>query len=259
MLTIVGLALSLSGVGAAVGVPLAITGAAIGAAGGATTGISATVEGVLKRNNIKAVQENLNIDRFKAVQIRTLLGRAAQCTELAKAWHIDSALLFGAGRVLPGLAKFGVTTAAGADMAFGISRAAATAGLHVAGLVLAGAVIPLDLTQMIISSIRIHKKDPSKAIKDLKDIANRLEHKLRKYLIEQEYFHQVYTIDGHWAYIVINDDKKVQFLERLQEGCTLDELDDFGEVIESGENEVPEEIEQKMQDEWYSHKDSEDI
>ena len=255
MLTIVGLALSLSGVGAAVGIPLAITGAAIGAAGGATTGISAAVEGVLKRNNIKAVQESLNIDNFKAVQIRTLLQRAAQSTELAKVWQIDSALLLGAARVLPGLAKFGVTTAAGADIAFGISRAAATAGLHVAGLVLAAAVIPLDLTQMIISSIRIHKKDPSKVIKDLKDIANRLEHKLRKYLIEQQCFECIYTVDGHWAYIVIDYEKKALFAERVQEGCTVEELEDFGEVIESGENEVPEEIMQKMQDEWYSHRD----
>ena len=254
MLTIVGLALSLSGVGAAVGIPLAITGAAIGAAGGATTGISATVEGVLKRHNIKAVQESLNIDNFKAVQIQTLLQRAAQSTELAKVWQIDSALL-GAARVLPGLAKFGVTTAAGADVAFGISRAAATAGLHVAGLVLAAAVIPVDLTQMIINSIKIHKKDPSKVIKNLKDIANNLEHKLRKYLIEQKCFEFIYTIDGHWAYIVIDYEKKVLFEERLQDGCTVEELEDFGEIIESGENEVPEEIMQKMQDEWYSHRD----
>ena len=254
-MAIVGLGLSLSGVGAVVGIPLAITGASVGAAGGATTGLTAVVEAVLQRNGISDVQEVLNKDRFKAQQIYILLQRAADNPDIGEAWNIDPTLLFNAGRVLPGLAKVGVTTAAGARVAMGFGRAAATTGLHVAGLVLAAAVIPLDLAQMVISSIKIHKKKPSQVVKELKDMADKLEHELKKYLIGEGYFQLIYTIDGRWAYIVIHVQLKLKFDEKLEQGVTLKELQKFGDIVEIGEGEVSWDVKQRMQSEWYSHND----
>ena len=69
--------------------------------------------------------------------------------------------------ILPKSAKLGVTTAAGVRVAYGMGRAASTAGLYIAGFVLAASVIPLDLGQMIISSIRVNKEVQFKVINDI--------------------------------------------------------------------------------------------
>ena len=252
-LTITGIVLTLTGVGAAVGVPMAITGAAVGAAGGATTGISSVVEATLQRRGLKEVQEDLNRDRYLAEQTLDLLQRAPDDPELVRRWNIDPSLVANLGRVLPGFAKVGVTSAVGVQVGLGLLRTTATTGLHVAGLALAAAVIPFDLGQMIISSIKIHKKKPSTVVKELHDIANGLEHELRRYLIAQDFFQLIYTTDGYWAYIVIDPDEKLLFDAKLDLGCTAIELEEFGEIIESGENDVPEDIKQKIYDEWYSH------
>jgi len=252
-LTITGIVLTLTGVGAAVGVPMAITGAAVGAAGGATTGISSVVEAVLQRRGLKEVQEDLNRDIHLAEQTLVLLQRASESPELIRRWNIDPSLVANLARVLPGFAKVGVTSAVGMQVGLGLLRTTATTGLHIVGLALAAAVIPFDLGQMIISSIKIHKKKPSTVVKELHDIANGLEHELRRYLIAQDFFQLIYTTDGYWAYIVIDPDEKLLFDAKLDLGCTAIELEEFGEIIESGENDVPEDIKQKIYDEWYSH------
>ena len=256
-LTISGIILTLTGVGAAVGVPMAITGAAVGAAGGATTGISSVIEASLQRRGLKEVQEDLNRDRYLAEQTLELLDRAPDDPELVRRWNIDHSLVANLGRVLPGFAKVGVTSAVGVQVGLGLLRTTATTGLHVAGLALAGAVIPFDLGQMIVSSIKIHKKKPSTVVKELHDIANSLEHELRRYLIAQDFSKLIYTTDGYWAYVVIHPDEKLLFDAKLDLGCTVIELEEFGEIIESGEDDVPEDVKQKMYDEWYSHVDDE--
>ena len=251
IMTIVGLGLTFTGVGAIVGVPLALTGAGTGIAGGATAGITVAVEQVLKDHGIKDVQKDLILDYFKSEQIKVLLTRAAQNPQFARRWQINSAHLISAGNILPGLAKLGVTTAAGVRIALGIGRAATTTGLHVAGLVLAAAVIPLDLAQMIVHSIKIHKKEASQTVKDIMHLADRLEKELRIYLIEGKYFKFLYTIDGHWAYIAVYAEKLKQFNEKFEDGFDLAQLKRFGNVVEYGEGEVPSIVQKRIQDEWF--------
>ena len=254
MLAIVGLALSLSGVGAVAGVPLAISGASIGIAGGATTGITSVVEGVLKRNGIKEVSSELRLDRVKAIRLKVLCLRAAKDRALAERWNITSSQAFSVVRALPGAVKFGVTTAAGVKLAIAAGQAAARASLHITGIVFAAALIPIDLGQMIISSIRVHKKKPSDVINEIASMADDLEKQLRIYLIEEGYFNQIFTNDGHWAYIVINVLKLNEFNEGKDGGYNLKQLQEYGEVIESSKGRVvPTSLKEKIQNEWYSH------
>jgi len=255
VMAMVGIGLSFTGVGAFVGVPLAITGAGVGVAGGATTGITAVVETVLQKDGVQEVQEDLQLDYFKSEQIKVILVRGALNPDFAERWQIDASNLINAGNIIPRLVKLGVTTAAGVRVALGIGRAATTTGLHVAGLVLAAAVIPLDLAQMIISSIRIHKKEPSKVVKEILDLADSLEKQLRLFLIGDGYFQFIYTNDGQWAYIQIHARKMKQFKDGLVHGYTLAQLEGYGVIVETGEGEVPSDIERKMQDEWYSYYD----
>ena len=251
-MTIVGISLSFTGVGAIVGVPLALAGAGIGVAGGATTGLTVAVEHLLQKYGIEEVQRDLTLDHFKAEQIKVVLVRAAVNPEFAERWQIDPSQIIGASNILPRLAKLGVTTAAGVRLAYGIGRATTTVGLHVAGLVLAAAVIPLDLAQMVVSSIRIHKKEPSKVVKDIRKMADDLEKQLRIYLIVECYFQLVHTNAGEWAYVVIRPKMMQHFKDALADGFNMEQLERFGEIIESGEGDIPSEVRKKIQDEWYS-------
>ena len=252
MLAIVGLSLSLTGVGAIAGVPLAITGASVGIAGGVTTGVTGIVEAFLKRKGIKEVDEDLKLDRFRAVQLQVISLRAAEDREFAERWNINSSNVINAVRALPAAVKFSLTTAAGVRMAFAAGQAATRAGLHVAGIVFAAALIPLDLGQMIVSSIRIHKNDPSDIIKDIVRRADDLEKQLRIYFIGEGYFKLVYTNDGYWAYIVVDSLQLNEFNGRSNDGYELAQLKKYGDLIESGKGRVPTKVKEKIQQEWYS-------
>jgi len=210
ILTIVGISLTITGAGALFGVPMAIAGASIGAVGGATTGVSAVVETTVERKKRRDVQADLDIDKFRAKQVCALLQKAAKDPKLAETWKIDPALLANVARSFPAIAKVGVTNAAGAEVAFGILRTTAGTALHIAGLALATALIPLDMAQLIINSIKIHKDRPSAVVTQISDIADRLEENLRIFLIKEQLFQKVSTKDKHWAYILLTAEKKEQ-------------------------------------------------
>ena len=255
-MTIVGLGLSLTGVLAPVGVPLAIAGAGVGIAGGATTGITVAVESVLKKLGIQEVQEDLRKDYFKAEQIKVLLSRAALNPQLAKKWQIDVAEAVSAGNLIPKIAKLGLTTAAGIRVALGVGRAATTAGLHIAGLIFAAAVIPLDLAQLVISSMKVHRKEPSELIKDLRSTADTLERELKVYLIDRGHFQLIHTIDDHWVYIVVHAENLVKVKQQCKYGMVFADMERYGAIIESGEGDLPDDIKKKMQTEWYLYYDT---
>ena len=244
-----------TGVAAPVGVPLAIAGASIGVAGGATTGMSTVMEVKSKRKGLKEIQEDLDMDRSLAEQVFTVLQRASEQPELATAWKIDPALLVNASRTLPALAKVGVTSAAGVELGFGALRATLGASLHIAGIALAAGLIPLDLAQLIVSSIKLHKQKQSDTVKQLHSIADRLENELRGYLVKEHYFQVVITIDFYWAYILTSVEKKQECIEKIREGCTFEELRQLAEIIEYGRGAIPPDVTDKMDSEWISKMD----
>ncbi len=260
-MALVGLSLSLTGVGAIVGAPLGIVGATVAAAGGLTTGVTVVVESGLKKIDIDSIQKDIDEEYFRAEQIRVLIGRSADDPNFAEKWKIDhlDAVLFVS--MLPRLTKVGLTAAAGVRAAIGITagvgRAAATTGLHVAGLAFAAVLIPFDLTQMIVSSIKIHKKEPSKVVTLMIEIAEQLETGLKLFLLNRNYFHLVKCTDErnepHWAYLAVHAKKLEDFLVEKEKCCfRFEDISQWGEVVESGRgHEVPKAIHQKIQTEWY--------
>ena len=250
MLAIVGISLSFTGVGAIAGVPIAATGAGIGVAGGITTGVTVVVETVLKKIGIKQVEEDLKRDFFNAERIKIILSRAADDPDFAARWQIDLVDGVAVANLIQKVAKLGITTAIGMLRAVG---RVATAGLHVAGLVLSAIVIPFDIAQLIFSSIKIHTKKPSALIEDFRSKADTLEKDLKVFLIENGNFQLVFTRDGWWTYIVVNQRQLRSFRQRIENDLIFAQLEEFGDIIESGKGDIPTSIQQKMQDEWYSH------
>ena len=76
--------ISLTGFGAAVGVPIALIGAAISGIGGATVGGSVAIKTMMKNNQLKIANDHFNSDHFGAMQLKIVLGRAAKDPMFAK-------------------------------------------------------------------------------------------------------------------------------------------------------------------------------
>ena len=210
ILEVVGLGLSLSGFLAFVGVPLGITGAVVAGTGRLTAGITVIVENVLKRLNINKIEEDLQGDNFRGAQIRVFMGRAAEDDDFTRTWRINPpdavafiALVWGA----VGVGFVGAGLRAAAAVGAGVARTAATTGLHIAGLVFATALIPIDLAQMIVSSIQIHRRQLSEIVEDMWTIADTLENRLGVFLIREHYFQLIHCRDednnSRWAYLAI--------------------------------------------------------
>ena len=251
-----GLGLSSTGIGSVVGVPLSLAGMGLATAGGITSGGAIVVESLLKKQGIENVQDDLNKDYFRAQQIKILLSRAAVDTHLAQKWKFRGFDIVHLGGLIARTAKLGLTATAGIRAfaqatAMGIGRATTTTGLHVAGLVFAAALIPLDIMQLIVSSIRLHRNKPSKVIQDVIDISDRLEKEMKIFLIDGNYLHLVHTADSKWCYIAIYASKMKDFESSNQCEMTLSEFKSIGDVIEEGEGPtVPDEKISKIHEEW---------
>jgi len=187
-MVITGSALSLTGVGAIVGVPLALSGAAVGGVGGLTVGGGIIGEALAKNKHLTNANLYLQADYFGSMQLRILIGRASKNEKFAKQMDLrvqDAASMLG---VIGRIAKFGTTTAALAKaVAAGVGRGVANAGLHIAGMVISALLIPIDIYQMITSSVKIHRKDKSKVVQEVEALANVLEDELLPLLKEKNY------------------------------------------------------------------------
>ena len=169
---------------------MGFAGVGIATAGGVIASGAIVIEAVLKKLGIKSIEGDLQMDYFRAQQINVILCRASIDVSLANKWiSHDIANL---GGFVGKLAKIGVTVVGGAltvgartvsrTIALGAGRTAAFTGLHIAGLTLAAAMIPIDLWLMITSSIKVHKKQPSLIVEEMQHISNKLEEELNKYL-----------------------------------------------------------------------------
>ena len=246
-MAIVGFGLSISVVLAPVGVPMAVTGGAVGASAGATSVTTKVVETCLQISGAKKVQQHINECRFKGVQIHLLEEKQKSNPEQDKFCCFDESTMINGMRVVPTVGKLAIGGAA--------TRAVMTTGAHVTGIVFSGVLIALDLAQIVFSSIRIHKGDPSDHVKKLKEVAAKLKTLLRSYLVGQDCFQLIYTADDKWAYIEMTYEQMTRFKKmRKNVGITLDELRHFGAIVKSGDGkQVPADIEKEMEDEWFSH------
>lgn len=146
------------------------------------------VEAIMKNKHLKDANDHLNADYFGAIQLRIILGRAAKNPKFANQIDFptqDAASLIG---ILGRIAKFGTASVAfGRAIAAGLARGVTSAGLHIAGIVISAALIPVDVYQLITSSIKIHKKEKSEVAANVERLASDLEVELFKLLKDRDY------------------------------------------------------------------------
>ena len=176
---ILGTTMSLTGIGAIAGIPLALVGAGVGTVGGLTVGGGIIGETIAKNKQLQGASKHLQADYFHSMQLRILIGRAANSEDFADKLNFPiqdaASMLFLLGR----FAKFATTsTALAKAIAVGVARGTATAGLHIAGMVISAVLIPVDLVQLILSSVKIHRKDKSEVVINTEKLADDLENEL---------------------------------------------------------------------------------
>ena len=177
-----GVALSITGIGAVVGVPLLLAGAGIGVAGVATVGIATAIEQLLNNYGVQSVQGGLSSDHFKAEQVKILLMRAAMNPQFAQRWKIASSQLHDIKNCFEQRSKCADGTVDATGAVDYISGEGLSASVPIVDLALAAAIIPLDLTQMIITSAEQHEKDLSKVVDDIAKMAEDLDKQLQQYM-----------------------------------------------------------------------------
>ena len=192
------------------GIVVSIVGAAIGGAGGLVMSGSKVAEIILEKLGLKEVQEAIE-DDCKACnklqeQLDSLENVISSLPELVKQLQGDKVLLrelegsgfeflsqrisyeeigasteerveFGA-RFFRAATSAATISASAAATAGAVARSAAIAGTraaHVAGSVISAALLPLDITLLVRSSLELHRGSTSAAVQDIWRILGELE------------------------------------------------------------------------------------
>ena len=198
--------MSLTGVGAIAGVPLALAGAGVGASGGIIVGGGIIGETIAKNKQLEDATKHLQEDYFHSMKLRILIGRAAKSKQFANEVNLpvqDAASML---TVLGRLAKAATTSVALAKaITAGAARGIATAGLHVAGITISAVLIPVDLIQLISSSVKIHCKSKSQVVEETEKLADLLEDELLNLLKAKNYKLVEVKKQGHSLLVALHE------------------------------------------------------
>ena len=190
-MAIVGFAIAPVTFGASIG--LSVGGIALAVAGGSTAAGASIADIVIQKSNVKHAQEQLtrDYDQLKAIreiaeQINTQIDAVKQeCQGVSSA---QFAVVFGEvltqgivrtsnlGMRLAELAVFGTLEVGAAAVRVG---GAAAKGIAVAGIVLNVVLIPIDLIEIVRSSVNLARGSQTKAIKRLNEIVKQLQEQLQ--------------------------------------------------------------------------------
>ncbi|KAL9959158.1 hypothetical protein ACROYT_G036248 [Oculina patagonica] len=191
------------------GIVVSLIGAGIGGAGGLVMSGSKVAEIILTKLGLKDVQQAIDEDRNACTDLQQQLDALESfISELAgflKPLHDDAVLmreLEGSGfEFLHGLFPKDYTTSAEEKVEFGarffrtigsaatvsasavatagaLARSAALAGTraaHIAGSIISAALLPLDITLLVKSSLELHRGSTSKIVEDIRKILEELE------------------------------------------------------------------------------------
>ena len=190
------------------GIVVSIVGAGIGGAGGLVMSCSKVAEIILETLGLKEVQAAIEDDREACSELQKQLDSLenfiSSLAEFLKPLHDDAVLLReleGSGfeclsqrisyeeisasteeRVEFGARFFraatSAATASAAATAGAVARSAAIAGMRaaqVAGSVISAALLPLDITLLVKSSLELHRGSTSAAVQDIRRILDKLE------------------------------------------------------------------------------------
>ena len=192
------------------GIVVSLVGAGIGGAGGLVMSGSKVADIILEQLGLKEVQAAIEDDREACSELQKQLDALenfiSSLAEFLKPLHDDAVLfreLEGSGfeflsqrisyeeigasteeRVEFGARFFRAATcaatisASAAATAGAVARSAAIAGTraaHVAGSVISAALLPLDITLLVKSSLELHRGSTSAAVQDIRRILDKLE------------------------------------------------------------------------------------
>ena len=192
------------------GIIVSLVGAGIGGAGGLVMSGSKVVEIILEKLGLKEVQAAIEDDREACSELQKQLDSLenfiSSLAEFLKPLHDDAVLLrelegsgfeflsqrisyeeigasteerveFGA-RFFRAATSAATISASAAATAGAVARSAAIAGTraaHVAGSVISAALLPLDITLLVKSSLELHRGSTSAAVQDIRRILDELE------------------------------------------------------------------------------------
>ena len=192
------------------GIIVSLVGAGIGGVGGLVMSGSKVVDIILEKLGLKEVQETIEDDRKACSelqkQLEALENFISSLAEFLKPLHDDAVLLrelegsgfeflsqrisyeeigasteerveFGA-RFFRAATSAATISASAAATAGAVARSAAIAGTraaHVAGSVISAALLPLDITLLVKSSLELHRGSTSAAVQDIRRIVDELE------------------------------------------------------------------------------------
>ncbi|PFX25542.1 Apolipoprotein L3 [Stylophora pistillata] len=191
------------------GLVVSLVGAGIGGAGGLVMSGSKVIELILTKLGLKEVQEAIDEDREACTQLQEKLDNLeifiSTLADFLKPLHDDAQLireLEGSGfTFLHNLLPSELTTSPEERVEFGarffrifssaasvsasafatagtVARSAALAGTrlaHVAGSIVSAALLPLDITLLVKSSLELQRGSTSKAVEDIRQILSELE------------------------------------------------------------------------------------
>ncbi|KAJ7380345.1 hypothetical protein OS493_008796 [Desmophyllum pertusum] len=191
------------------GIIVSLVGAGIGGAGGLVMSGSKVAEIILTKLGLKDVQQAIDEDRDACTELQqqldSLASFIANLAGFLKPLHDDAVLmreLEGSGfEFLHGKFPNDYTTSAEEKVEFGarffraitsaatvsasavatagaLARSAALAGTraaHIAGSIISAALLPLDITLLVKSSLELHRGSTSKAVEDIRQILDELD------------------------------------------------------------------------------------
>ena len=192
------------------GIVVSLVGAGIGGAGGLVMSGSKVVDIILEKLGLKEVQETIEDDRKACSELQKQLDDLenfiSSLAEILKPLHDDAVLLrelegsgfeflsqrisneeigasteerveFGA-RFFRAAISAATISASAAATAGAVTRSALLAGTraaHVAGSVISAALLPLDITLLVKSSLELHRGSTSAAVQDIRRILDELQ------------------------------------------------------------------------------------
>ena len=247
------------------GIVVSLVGAGIGGAGGLVMSGSKVVDIILEKLGLKEVQETIEDDRKACSELQKQLDALenfiSSLAEFLKPLHDDAVLLrelegsgfeflsqrisyeeigasikervdFGA-RFFRAVTSAATISASAAATAGAVARSAAIAGTraaHVAGSVISAALLPLDITLLVKSSLELHRGSTSAAVQDIRRILDELECPEKEEIqgLVESFIDEKFTE----AYNKIDDDKKQ---EQEQDSDDSNEQDEQNDDIDKGQ------------------------
>ena len=188
--SIVGTGLAIGGAIAApftFGTSLILTGVGVGVAvaGGTTVAGAQIANRLLRSSNVKNVNEALEKDKMATQKLENALVIYRNMQKSFRSAGINFTIPPAFVRIAAGVTFTAVQMArifaGGAGETVFRSLGTASRALHVIGIVAGTVTLPIDIYTLVSTSIEVHKKTVADVVKEIRELAEQLENKLKEF------------------------------------------------------------------------------